>query len=131
MRITSLPPSLTPTSTSAGSPVARTSFGARIGGAAAPVAGGAPGGRSIVAAALASQQASPNGAVLGAYSKAMGVPQKQMAQAHESNFSATLAKANAQKDQDEALRTLAHLSVINTATSIFSMSGKGITLDQE
>lgn len=132
MRITNLPPSTqvsTPSSTSA-RPVG-TSFSARVqgvgAGASAAVGaqqqGGAVTGRNVIAAAVAQQQASPNGAVASAF----GLDTAGM-----TGLDASLAKMAKTPEQFAALKGCVDGMLEGNMNSIFSMgSKKGIELDKD
>jgi hypothetical protein len=130
MRITNLPPSTqvsTPASTGSSQPV-RSSFSTRLDG----MGGMAPGaqapsavsGSNVLAAAMASQQASPNGALADAY----GLAQQGKGTAIE-NVAAKIAKT---PEQFAAIKEVVMQSMASTANSIFSMgSNSKIALDKD
>jgi hypothetical protein len=131
MRITNLPPSSTqvstPSSTSA-RPVG-TAFSARVqgvGAGASAAVGGQQGnavtGRNVIAAAVAQQQASPNGAVASAF----GLDTTGM-----SGLDASLAKMAKTPEQFAALKGCVDGMLEGNMNSIFSMGSKGGGIELE
>lgn len=124
MRINNLPPSTlvsTPSSTSA-RPVG-TAFAARVQGVGAGASAGvgaqqgnALTGRNVIAAAVAQQQASPNGAVAGAF----GLDTTGM-----SGLDLSLAKMSKTPEQFNALKGCVDSMLEGNMNAIFSMGSKG------
>ncbi len=125
MRITSLPPPSTPPSTASSTSArpAGTAFSARVQGvgtgsnaAVGGPQGPAVSGRSVIAAALAEQQASPNGAVATAF----GLDTTGM-----TGLDASLAKMSKTPEQFAALKGCVDGMLEGTMSAIFSLGPKG------
>jgi hypothetical protein len=128
MRITNLPPSpQVSTPASAASPSVRASFSTRLqdslaGAAPTAQASGAPSGRNVLSAAMASQ-ATPNGAVADAY----GLAKLGKGTGLE-NAAAKMAQT---PEQFAAIKEVVSQSLMSSANSIFGMGGSKLALDKE
>lgn len=127
MRITNLPPSLPVSSTASAqaSKPASTSFGARlqsgVASGAAPTASPVS-GQNVLAAAMGAQQDSSGGAVGNAY----GMPGPDA-----TGLDASLGRIAQTPEQFAALKGIVMAQFQSNASSIFGMSGHGVTMEME
>ncbi|XXF77164.1 hypothetical protein P2318_29535 [Myxococcaceae bacterium GXIMD 01537] len=129
MRIVNLPPSTqVSTPSAATSRPAATGFSARLQGAGAPGAQpagtAAVSGGNVLSSALASQQATPGGAVAGAYGL---TPEGSQL----TGLDASLAKMAKTPEQFAALKECVHNTFISNASSLFSMGKAKVEMERE